>query len=41
MHVIAVKKTPKTYEHILPETVGNDRRMLMSELTGTSNLKIS
>ena len=38
MHASAVLKHPKTYEHITPETVGNDRRILMSELAGTSNL---
>ncbi|WP_028309195.1 citramalate synthase [Desulfitibacter alkalitolerans] len=38
MHASAVMKHPKTYEHITPETVGNDRRILMSELAGTSNL---
>ncbi len=38
MHASAVLKEPKTYEHITPEAVGNDRRILMSELAGTSNL---
>ena len=38
MHANAVLKNPDTYEHITPEVVGNDRRILMSELAGTSNL---
>ncbi|MEW6622742.1 MAG: citramalate synthase [Bacillota bacterium] len=38
MHANAVLKHPSTYEHITPETVGNGRRILMSELAGTSNL---
>jgi 2-isopropylmalate synthase len=38
MHANAVLKNPKTYEHIQPEVIGNDRRILMSELAGTSNL---
>jgi 2-isopropylmalate synthase len=38
MHANAVLKHPATYEHISPKVVGNDRRILMSELAGTSNL---
>jgi 2-isopropylmalate synthase len=34
IHVSAVQKTPKTYEHIEPERVGNLRRILISELSG-------
>ncbi len=34
VHIDAVLKNPKTYEHILPETVGNYRRILTSELSG-------
>ncbi len=38
VHVSAVLKHPETYEHLLPETVGNTRRILVSELSGASNL---
>ena len=39
IHVNAVLKNPKTYEHIDPELVGNIRRVLVSELSGASNLQ--
>ncbi|MCK5533851.1 citramalate synthase [bacterium] len=38
IHVSAVQKEAKTYEHIEPEKVGNKRRILISELSGKSNL---
>lgn len=38
MHVSAILKHPETYEHISPETIGNKRRVLVSELSGQSNL---
>ncbi|HEV8616880.1 MAG TPA: citramalate synthase [Methylomirabilota bacterium] len=38
MHVSAVVKHPQTYEHIDPELVGNHRRVLVSELSGKSNV---
>ncbi|USG67041.1 citramalate synthase [Brevibacillus ruminantium] len=38
IHVSAVLKDPKTYEHIEPELIGNKRRVLVSELSGQSNL---
>jgi len=38
MHVNAVKKNPRTFEHVPPETVGNERRILVSELSGSSNI---
>jgi 2-isopropylmalate synthase len=38
VHVSAVLKDPRTYEHIPPESVGNSRRILVSELSGTSNI---
>lgn len=38
MHVSAVLKHPETYEHVSPESVGNQRRVLVSELSGQSNL---
>jgi 2-isopropylmalate synthase len=40
MHVHAVCKGTEHYEHIKPETVGNSRRVLVSELSGTSNLLV-
>lgn len=39
IHVNAVLKNSKTYEHIEPEQVGNVRRVLVSELSGASNLQ--
>lgn len=39
IHVNAVLKDPKTYEHIAPEAVGNVRRVLVSELAGAANLE--
>jgi 2-isopropylmalate synthase len=38
MHVSAVVKHPETYEHVDPEAVGNHRRVLVSELSGRSNI---
>jgi 2-isopropylmalate synthase len=38
MHASAVGKDPTLYEHMPPETVGNSRRVLMSDLAGRSNL---
>lgn len=38
VHVSALLKNPQTYEHIEPERVGNRRRVLISELSGVSNL---
>ncbi|MCS7199184.1 MAG: citramalate synthase [Caldimicrobium sp.] len=38
VHVSAVLKTPRTYEHIDPALVGNVRRVLVSELSGKSNI---
>jgi 2-isopropylmalate synthase len=38
IHVSAILKHPKTYEHIEPEKVGNKQRVLVSELAGQSNL---
>jgi 2-isopropylmalate synthase len=34
MHIDAVLKDPESYEHIVPETVGNDRVILVSEAAG-------
>ncbi len=38
IHVSAVMKDSATYEHVIPEVVGNARRVLVSELSGKSNL---
>ncbi len=38
VHVSAVMRTPLTYEHIQPEMVGNRRRVLVSDLSGRSNV---
>ncbi|MEW6218066.1 MAG: citramalate synthase [Thermodesulfobacteriota bacterium] len=38
VHVSAVQRNPLTYEHIEPEQVGNIRRVLISELSGRSNI---
>jgi 2-isopropylmalate synthase len=38
MHVHAVRKTAVSYEHINPEAVGNERVILVSELSGRSNI---
>ncbi len=38
MHVHAVQRDPRTYEHIDPEFIGNSRRILVSELGGRSNI---
>lgn len=37
-HVSALLRHPETYEHIPPESVGNERRVLVSELSGVSNI---
>jgi 2-isopropylmalate synthase len=37
-HVNAVQKNPRTFEHVEPEAVGNRRRVLISELSGGSNV---
>ncbi len=38
MHVHAVNRIAESYEHIDPKTVGNERRILVSELSGRSNI---
>jgi len=39
VHVSAVQRNPKTYEHIDPGLIGNARKILISELAGGSNLR--
>jgi 2-isopropylmalate synthase len=38
IHVSAVKRNPLTYEHIEPEKVGNNRRILISDQAGRANI---
>ena len=38
MHVSGVARTSASYEHVAPELVGNERRVLVSELSGRSNI---
>ena len=38
LHVSAVNKDPKTYEHIDPELIGNRRQIIISEQAGKSNI---
>jgi len=37
-HVNAVLKNPTTFEHVPPESVGNERRILVSDYSGTSTI---
>lgn len=38
IHVSAVERNPLTYEHIEPETIGNQRRIVISDQSGLSNV---
>jgi 2-isopropylmalate synthase len=38
IHASAIMKDPATYEHVLPETIGNRRKLLVSDQGGKSNL---
>jgi 2-isopropylmalate synthase len=38
IHVSAVAKNPLTYEHISPEAIGNQRRIVISDQSGLSNV---
>ncbi len=38
IHASAILKDPETYEHIKPELVGNERRLLVSKQAGKSNV---
>jgi 2-isopropylmalate synthase len=40
IHVSAVERNPRTYEHISPTQVGNSRRIAISEQSGLSNVLI-
>ena len=38
IHVSAVQRNPLTYEHLKPEAIGNQRRIVISEQSGLSNV---
>ncbi len=38
LHVSAVEKDPRTYEHVAPERVGNRRHVVVSDQAGRSNI---
>ena len=38
VHVSAIRKSDATYEHVPPERVGNRQRVLISDLSGESNI---
>ncbi len=38
IHVSAVARNPLTYEHIKPEIIGNERRIVISDQSGLSNV---
>jgi 2-isopropylmalate synthase len=38
IHASAIMKDPATYEHVTPETIGNRRKVLVSEQAGKSNV---
>jgi 2-isopropylmalate synthase len=40
LHVNAVVKSAQTYEHVPPEVVGNRRHILVSDLSGRSNIQV-
>ncbi|MBT7631467.1 MAG: citramalate synthase [Desulfobacula sp.] len=39
VHVSAIMKNPRAYEHISPDLVGNIRRVIVSEQSGKSNIE--
>jgi len=39
IHVSAIMKEPRAYEHMDPELIGNHRRVLVSDLSGKSNVE--
>ncbi len=38
MHIDGVNKNPRSFEHVSPDSVGNSRRFLMSEVAGRSSI---
>ena len=41
VHINAVVKTPVAYEHIEPSSVGNQRRLLVSEVSGKTSIAVT
>jgi 2-isopropylmalate synthase len=39
-HVAAVEKLTATYEHVPPERIGNQRKIVVSELSGRGNVRL-
>ena len=39
MHVAGINQDPKTFEHVEPDAVGNDREVLISELSGKGTVQ--
>lgn len=37
-HVAGVRRNPSTFEHVPPESVGNERHVVLSELSGAANV---
>lgn len=38
MHVHAIERVARSYEHINPEAIGNQRRVLVSDMSGRTNI---
>jgi len=38
VHVSAIRRFPRAYEHVDPQAVGNETRVVVSELSGRSNI---
>jgi 2-isopropylmalate synthase len=38
MHVHAIERISRSYEHITPEAIGNSRRVLVSDMSGRTNI---
>jgi 2-isopropylmalate synthase len=38
LHVAAMERSPLSYQHVDPELVGNEKRVLISELSGRQNI---
>ncbi len=37
-HVAAIRRSPQSYQHVEPERVGNESRVVVSELSGRANI---
>ena len=38
LHVSAIEKDPRTYEHVTPDRIGNERHIVVSDQSGRSNV---